>query len=103
MDDFDTALNGDDRKAEKWVLVEPGINGRLRTAFYGASRGTHGPTTTHREQWDIAVNQFNDIKGELVTLIDEEMEAFEDRLDDAGLPWTNGRDIAAGLEEEDEE
>ena len=103
MADFDTKLNGDDRKAEKWVLAEPGINGRLRTAFYGASRGTHGPTKTHREQWEIATSRFEEIEDELVTLLDEELEAFEDELDEAGLPWTNGRDIAAGLEEEDEE
>ncbi|MEM9701593.1 MAG: hypothetical protein AAF907_04025, partial [Planctomycetota bacterium] len=103
MDDFDTMLNGDERKAEKWVRSEPGINSRLRTAFYGASRGTHGPTQTHREQWEIATTQFGAIKEELIKLIDEEMETFEDKLDAAGLPWTNGRDIAAGLEEEEEE
>ncbi|MEO1524492.1 MAG: glycosyl hydrolase [Planctomycetota bacterium] len=92
LDVFGRKLFGDEAKDARWVMAEPGINQRLQRAFFGMIRGTHGPTKTTREQWAIATEQWSEIEAELLKLLGDEMEAFEKKVDGAGIPWTKGRD-----------
>ena len=55
--------------------------------------GTHGLTETAKQQYQIGVEQFESIEKELIGLLDDEIEAFEDEVDKAGIPWTSGRDL----------
>ena len=55
--------------------------------------GTHGITKTAKQQYRIGVEQFESIEKELFRLLDKEIEAFEDEVDKAGIPWTSGRDL----------
>ena len=95
-------LGGDEAKDDRWVMAEPGINQRLQRAFFGMMGGTHGPTKTTKEQWQIATEQWNEIEAELLKLIGDEMEAFEKAVDAAGIPWTKGRE-QPWLETEEED
>ena len=45
-----------------------------------------------RQQWAIGKEQWEEIEGDLLKLIGDEMEAFEKAVDEAGIPWTQGRD-----------
>ena len=38
-------------------------------------------------------DRFEEIQGDLFKLLDEELEAFEEEVDAAGIPWTPGRDL----------
>ncbi len=88
---FQRQLQGDQLKASRWVMTEPGINSRLQRALFSSISGTYGPTPAMREQWDIGKEQFEEIKPELLKLIGTDMDAFGAALDDAGVPWTTGR------------
>ena len=91
MESFQRQLRGDQEKDDRWVMIEPGILSRLRGALFGSVRGTHGPTKSTREQYQIGKEQFEAISDELHKLIHDEMEAFEKDVDAAGIPWTKGR------------
>jgi len=92
MEVFTRKLRGNDLKDARWVMTEPGILSRMQRALFGSMRGTHGPTRTTREQWAIGKEQFEEIEADLLKLIGDEMEAFEKAVDEAGIPWTAGRD-----------
>ncbi|MEL6109527.1 MAG: glycosyl hydrolase [Planctomycetota bacterium] len=99
---FERMLSGDQSKDDRWVMIEPGINQRLQRAFFGMIRGTHGPTKTTKEQWEIATEQWSEIEGDLLKLIGDEMEEFEEAVDGVGIPWTKGRQ-QPWMEMEDED
>jgi formiminotetrahydrofolate cyclodeaminase len=56
-------------------------------------RGTYGITKAAKEQYKIGVEEFEEIQDDLFKLLHEEIEAFEDEVDEAGVPWTKGRDL----------
>jgi hypothetical protein len=92
MDTYYRQLFGNEEKDKRWFMTEPGINNRLQRAFFGTLGGTHGPTKTTKDQWQIAKTQWEEIEADLLNLIGDEMEAFEKAVDEAGIPWTTGRD-----------
>ncbi len=49
------------------------------------------PTTTQREQYQLASEEFAVQLGKLRTLMDTDLRKLEKNLDDAGVPWTPGR------------
>lgn len=93
LSDYKLKLSGDDMKDDKWMMTVPGIGSRIRGALFGGMRGTYGVTKAAKEQYDIGVEEFEEIKDDLFKLLDEEIEAFEDQVDEAGIPWTSGRDL----------
>jgi photosystem II stability/assembly factor-like uncharacterized protein len=93
LGEYERKLTGDPLKSARWVQSEPGISSRLQRAMFSAASGTHGPTQTARDQFEIASQQFAEIKPGLLKLIGEEVEAFQQAADDAGIPWTSGRRI----------
>lgn len=93
MKEFQRQLRGSELKSERWVMDEPGILSRLQRAMYDAAGGTHGPTTTGREQYKIGREQFEEIEADLLKLIGADMEQFQNAVDAAGIPWTSGRQL----------
>ena len=93
LSDYKLKISGDDLKAEKWIRSEPSIESRIRGALMSGMSGTHGLTKTAKQQYRIGVEQFETIEKELFGLLDDEIEAFEDEVDKAGIPWTPGRDL----------
>ena len=93
LSDYKLKLNGDDLADEKWMMTVPGISSRIRGAMFGGMSGTYGITKATKEQYEIGVKEFEEIRGDLFKLLDEELEAFEDEVDEAGIPWTKGRDL----------
>lgn len=90
---YQRKLGGDPIKAKRWMMDEPGINSRIRGAMFSAISGTYGPTETAIEQYEIGLEQFEEIEDDLRTLIEDELESYEEKLDEAGIPWTKGRKI----------
>ena len=84
-------IDGDDLRSSRFAEAVPSIGSRVRGALFGAIRGTQGPTETHRQQLEIARTEFADIREELKSLLEDELEEFEKKLDDAGIAWTTGR------------
>ena len=91
--DIDEKFSGDPTKPKRNEPAQPGLNGRLRTVMFGAMGSTEGPTGTHQRQYEIAKEQFEAVVGDLETLVDEDLESLNEKLDDAAAPWTPGRKI----------
>ncbi|MEM7453737.1 MAG: glycosyl hydrolase [Planctomycetota bacterium] len=86
-------IDGDDLRSSRFSEAVPSISGRLGGALFGSLRGTQGPTETHRQQFAIAETEFAAIRDELKTLLEDELEQFEQRLDEAGIAWSSGRSL----------
>ena len=91
--EYQRKMVGDPIKAQRWMMDEPGIVSRIRGAMFSAVSGTYGPTETAIEQYEIGLEQFEEIEDDLRTLIEDELESYEEKLDEAGIPWTKGRNI----------
>ncbi len=68
------------------------IMGRVNSAM-NAMRTTYGPTKTHRQDFKIAQEKFEDLLGQVKELIEIDFINLQKKLETAGLPWTSGRPI----------
>ena len=91
--DIQEAFNGDPTKPRRNEPELPGITSRVRNMMFGALGSLEGPTGTHRRQYEIARQQFEETVGELNALVEDDLPALNKKLDEAGAPWTPGRDV----------
>ena len=90
--DFRELFTGDRIKSKYDVESELSIGSRLRVANSGTG-SIYGPTTTSREQFQIAKDQFEEQGKALTTLLAEDFPALHRRLEEANVPWTTGRPL----------
>ena len=93
LQEFDLAINGDATKRYYAVESEPTVSSRINSVLFSASNSTHGPTETHRQQYQIATEQLAEVIAEFSDFVESDLEPFQESLDEAGLPWTTGRAI----------
>lgn len=86
-------FNGDPTKTRRNESAYPGLQSRIRTMMGGAMSSLTGPTGTHQRQYEIAGEEYEEVIGDLRTLIEDDVTALFDELDEAGAPWTPGRKI----------
>lgn len=91
--DINESFNGDPTKSRRNESAAPGINSRLMTMMFGAMGSTEGPTGTHRRQYEIAAELYEDVVGDLKNLVENEIPKLHQKLDESGAPWTPGRKI----------
>jgi hypothetical protein len=84
-------LSGDTTRTERAQVVAPSIVQRARLAYTGGLYSPFGPTQTHRQAYQIAGEQFQQLRSELDPLLDVELAQLKQKLDAAGVPWTTGR------------
>ncbi len=89
MEKFD----GDPTRTRRNEDGYPGLNSRLRTTMMGAMGSTEGPTGTHRRQYEIAGEEFEEVIDDLRQIVEVDIDALNQKLDEAGEPWTPGRRI----------
>ena len=87
-------LQGDRVRGSLNQSSSPSIAGRAGNA--AGSWGTRQePTTTMRENLEIAERDFATLAAELNALITGEMARLEEALEAAGAPWTPGRPVGS--------
>ncbi|MFZ9691104.1 MAG: VPS10 domain-containing protein [Phycisphaerales bacterium] len=91
--DVKDRLVGDVTRTSRSQTALLSVSERARLALSGTLRQTHGPTQTHREQYEIGRTQFESLRGELATLIEVDLQSLHDTLDEANAPWTPGRGL----------
>ncbi|MFQ5437141.1 MAG: glycosyl hydrolase, partial [Anaerolineae bacterium] len=69
----------------------PSITGRVRGIVSGHWSSTSAPTQTHREQYEIAATEFEQLLPQLQKMIEQDLEQLEAELEKAGAPHTPGR------------
>ncbi|MHC4330212.1 MAG: VPS10 domain-containing protein [Planctomycetota bacterium] len=68
------------------------ILSRVNWAMNGAG-SIHGPTKTHRQDYEIAKEEFEAVLGPVKKLIEVDFVRLQKDMEAAGLPWTPGRPI----------
>ncbi|MGB5525371.1 MAG: glycosyl hydrolase, partial [Gemmatimonadota bacterium] len=93
LTDLRELLNGDRTRSRRSEPAMPGIVSRVQTVVGGQWSNTSSPTGTQREQMALASDLFAGMVEELRQLVDVELPHLEDRLEEAGVPWTPGRGV----------
>lgn len=93
LKEIDVQLNGDPLKSEKSQLGKEPVLARMQRALRGTLGQTYGPTNTHRQQYEIAKEQFAELHDELQAAIEEDLAELKNEFDKADLPWTPGRPL----------
>jgi hypothetical protein len=91
--DAQDAISGDNLRTKHGHEGSPSIMSRLGNARSGVYGTTEGPTTTMRQQAEIARAEFEKVYHDLVRLIENELPALQKELDATGVGWTSGRSL----------
>ena len=91
--DVRDAISGDTTRTDRSQPAVPGILDRVRNAYFGANSGAHGPTATHRREYEIARTEYDEAAKRLRQLIETDLVELQRQLDEAGVPWTTGRSV----------
>jgi hypothetical protein len=86
-------LVGDRTRSRRSQPARLSINSRVQTALSGTLRQTYGPTQTHRNQYEIGRKQYQEVAHELKAILDAQYQPLLRKLDQAGAPWTPGREL----------
>ncbi len=84
-------FNGSPLRIARQDLTEPTLRGRIGFVLYATAGSTHGVTGSQREQFGIAENQFKPLLEQIRQLSQQAFPELEKMLDEAGVPWTEGR------------
>ena len=86
-------FNGDPTKSRRNEAAYPGFMSRLNTMMKGAMGSTTGPTETHKAQYGIVLEEYEEVIDDLKAILAEDLPGINEKLDEAGAPWTPGRGI----------
>ena len=93
LKEINKALYGDNIKTRLDIDQPPTPAGRIGWINYEQSASTAAPTGTHMMSYEIAQEEFSPIQQRLLRLVNEDLDALEQKLEDAGAPYTPGRAI----------
>lgn len=85
--DLREVFTGDPTKPRRNESEMPGILSRIQSVVGGTWSATAPPTATHRQSYEIAATEFEAILGDLTTLIETDVPALGQQLEDAGVPY----------------
>jgi len=91
--DAQERLAGDSLPARYGAETKPAILNRLQGTLFAVLGGTHGPTGTQQQQFEMAREDYAAVIDGIRQLVEEELATLKQTLDAAGLPWTRGRAI----------
>jgi photosystem II stability/assembly factor-like uncharacterized protein len=84
-------LEGDDIMARRNEPVPPSIVDRVKGIVETQWQSSAAPTSTSREQYEIAAQAFAPLLDQLRALLDTDLGGLGQKLEQAGAPWTPGR------------
>jgi len=83
-------MNGEGHLSKRDVETLPGIGGRIGVVIYQTWYSTSDPTTTHKEQYEIAKEDFETLKVNVITLKNR-VSVIEEEMNVKGIPYTPAR------------
>jgi photosystem II stability/assembly factor-like uncharacterized protein len=86
-----TKLYGDPVAGRLDIDTPPSISNRLFSAIYDGYNSTSDPTTTMKDQLQLASDEFELFLKDLKEVINNDLKALEQKLENAGAPYTPGR------------
>ncbi len=91
LDDVLVALRGDEAIRARNEPVPESISERVEAIVASHWTATVAPTGTNRQAYDVAAAAFGTQLAALRTLLEIDLRALEEQLEQAGAPWTPGR------------
>ena len=88
--DIEMLLNGNQAKAEIGARGPHAIVDRVMVAGFGSAYSTYGPTATQKRSFEIATEEYSDVRSRLDTVTQVRLPEIESKLHAAGAPWTPG-------------
>ena len=88
--DIEKKLYGDRLAAQLDMETDPSISSRIGFASWGTVNTSSGPTKSHIDAYNIALEEFQPILGEITNLVNVKLKAINDALVSAGAPYTPG-------------
>lgn len=88
--DISLKMWGDDHRSQRDVETVPGTAYRLEGIVWDSWYSTSDPTSTHREQFELAKEEYVPLRASLDGYRDA-VEALELKLDSKNIPYTPGR------------
>ena len=93
LTELKTSLQGDGVKSRLDIDQIPSPSSRIGWIVFENKNSTSTPTQTHRESLAIAQEEFQPILNQLRSLVNNEINDLEQKLEDADAPYTPGRAI----------
>ena len=92
LKDLQIKLTGDLLIRSHFEPISPSITSRVQAVVNGHwTSSTASPTQTHRDDYNIAAEEFSEVLEALRMLIEEDLKQLEADLETAGGPYTPGR------------
>jgi photosystem II stability/assembly factor-like uncharacterized protein len=86
---FEKSLFGSPILNDRFIEQIPTPANRLSTIMFSAFGSTHGPTKTHREQFEIAKKELSESLPKLEQFLNDRVNAFKKKLEGLGIELTN--------------
>jgi photosystem II stability/assembly factor-like uncharacterized protein len=84
-------LRGDNALRQRQEILPPSIVERVNTIVSDQRMSTSAPTQTQKEHYSAAAQEFEQVLGQLRSLIEGDLVRLEKAMEAAGAPWTPGR------------
>jgi hypothetical protein len=91
--DMRERFTGDPTKARRFEPAPAGLLERIETIIRGHWSTTSAPTSSHRQNYEIASAEFEAALTELRPLLERDLPALHATLEAAGAPWAPGRKL----------
>ncbi len=91
LESIDRKLNGDDTISSRNANQPPSISSRVFGLVYSQWRSTSAPTTTMRDQYQIAGKLFQPVLADIAKIAGTDIPALKKQLENLKAPWTPGR------------
>lgn len=96
VEDLHYRMNGQARRDRYNEQRPVSIQRRLSVVNSGNMRSTYGPTPMHRENLEIAREEFAEVRTALTRIVETKLPELQERLEAADVPWTPGRGVPQG-------
>ena len=83
-------LNGDRTASRLDIGAPPSVRSRIGSVLYVSMGSTSGPTQTHIDGYNIALEEFKPLLEEVRVIVEQDMTALNKALVTAGAPYTPG-------------
>ena len=91
--DLRVMMRGNESIEKRFEPIPPAIRDRVQRVIRGFWSSHIATTTTHKHNYDIAAEEFEELLSKLKTLVEVDLKQLEADLEAAEAPWTPGRAI----------
>jgi photosystem II stability/assembly factor-like uncharacterized protein len=91
--DLRERFTGDPTRSRRSEPAPAGLVARIETIIRGHWTTTSAPTSSHRQNYDIAAAEFESALASLRPLLEHDLPALHEALEAAGAPWAPGRKL----------